>query len=40
MIQSVKLLLLILKKILFIHERHRERDRDIGRGNGRLPAGA
>ena len=28
-----------LKKILFIHERHRVRGRDIGRGRSKLPAG-
>ncbi|XP_022277081.1 protein C1orf43 homolog isoform X2 [Canis lupus baileyi] len=27
-------------KILFIHKRHRERGRDIGRGRSRLPAGS
>ena len=26
-------------KILFIHERHTERDRDAGRGRSRLPVG-
>ena len=32
----------LLKKIfyLFIHERHRERGRNIGRGRSRLPAGS
>ena len=28
-----------LFKISFIHERHKERGRDIGRGRSRLPAG-
>ena len=27
-------------KILFIHERHTERGRDIGRGRSRLPVGS
>ena len=31
---------LIFLKILFIHERHRERGRDIGRGSSRLPSGS
>ena len=29
-----------LKIYLFIHERHREKGRDIGRGRSRLPAGS
>ena len=30
----------ILRFYLFIHERHRERGRDIGRGRSRLPVGS
>ena len=32
------LILFYLRFYLFIHERHRERGRDIGRGRSRLPA--
>ena len=30
----------LCKKILFIHERHRERVSDTGRGRSRLPVGS
>ena len=33
-------LMVIFFKTLFIHERHRERDKDIGRGRSRLPTGS
>ena len=32
--------IIFLKKILFIHERHTERGRDIGRGRSRLSVGS
>ena len=36
---GVLLYLIFLRFYLFIHERHRESGRDIGRGRSRLPAG-
>ena len=33
-------LFFLIKIYLFIHERHRERGRDTGRGRSRLPAGS
>ena len=37
---SWELLFFFLRFYLFIHERHRERGRDIGRGRSRLPVGS
>ena len=33
-------ILFFLRLYLFIHERHREGDRDTGRGRSRLPTGS
>ena len=37
---SLVISVVFFKKILFIHERHRKRGRDIGRGRSRLPVGS
>ena len=36
-VQTLQLMYFFLRCCLFIHERHRERGRDIGRGRSRLP---
>ena len=39
-VENINLLHVIFIRILFIHERHRERGRDIGRERNRLHAGS